>query len=51
MTNEVELCPSICGADKCQLPPGHKWKHRKDGHTWTDAGAERINSELAKKPQ
>jgi hypothetical protein len=53
MGNMDEQCESQCGEHKCQLPDGHKDKHRNGGAMWTTAGAERVNAELAalKDPQ
>jgi len=42
---EQKQCTSVCGDNRCQLPAGHKGKHRLDGCNWTDAGAERVNKE------
>jgi len=42
---EEQQCTSVCGDNRCQLPAGHKGKHRLGGCSWTDAGAERINKE------
>jgi len=45
-------CQSKCGEDQCELPDGHKGKHRDGGVSWTTAGAERVNAEIAaSKPQ
>jgi len=51
MDNECEKCESICGEERCQLPEGHRGKHRQGGCSWTDAGAARINAELAEAKQ
>lgn len=49
MKQKSEKCPSMCGDKVCELPQGHKWKHKKGGAMWTDAGAARVNQELEAK--
>ncbi len=38
-------CESQCGSEQCELPLGHKGKHRDQGVSWSDAGAARVNAE------
>ena len=56
MEKKSEKCPSVCGDLNCELPAGHKRKHRdaKDGtqfNQWTDGGAERVNKEYLLRQQ
>jgi hypothetical protein len=48
-TEANAACSAVCGESVCQRESGHTGKHREDGVSWTNAGAERLKKELTAK--
>jgi hypothetical protein len=43
----LESCESTFEGSRCELILGHRRKHRRDGISWSDAGAARVAKEKA----